>query len=102
MPSPVSCRYFYGDYHRGSSRESCRLIEASPAHERSWKRKLCNSCPVPALLMTSNCGNLLLEVEVKKRFLSERVEVTFSVCSKHLIELDDPQYCPQCAHESEA
>jgi hypothetical protein len=38
---------------------------------------------------------------VKKRFLSERVEVTFSVCNEHLIELDDPQFCPQCAQETE-
>jgi hypothetical protein len=43
----------------------------------------------------------VLEAEVKKRFLSERVEVTFSVCSKHLIELEDPQFCPQCAEEIE-
>ena len=39
--------------------------------------------------------------EVKKRFLSERVEVTFSVCSEHLIELEDPQFCPRCAQETE-
>ena len=101
MPNPVSCRYFYGDYHRGNERETCRLLEASPRNERAWKRKLCNSCPVPASLLTSNCRSLVLEAEVKRRFLSERVEVTFSVCSQHLIELEDPQYCPQCAQESE-
>ena len=102
MPQPVNCRYFYGDYHRGTQRETCRLLESSPSNERSWKRKLCNSCPVPALLLTSNSRNLLLEIEVKKRFLSERVEVTFSVCSRHLIELEDPQFCPQCAVETES
>ena len=75
------------------------MLESSPGNARPWKRKLCNSCPVPALLLTSNSRNLLLEVEVKKRFLSERVEVTFSVCSRHLIELEDPQFCPQCAAE---
>ncbi len=62
---------------------------------------MCNSCPVPALLLTSNCRTLLLEAEVRRRFLSERVEVTFSVCSEHLIELEDPQFCPQCAQERE-
>ena len=77
------------------------MLESSPRNERSWKRKLCNSCPVPDLLLTSNCSSLLLEVEVKKRFLSERVEITFSVCNEHLIELDDPQFCPQCAVEKE-
>ena len=101
MPQPVNCRYFYGDYYRGNKRETCRLLEASPRNERPWKRKLCNSCPVPDLLLTSNCPSLLLEVEVKKRFLSERVEVAFSVCNEHLIELDDPLFCPQCAQETE-
>ena len=101
MPNQVNCRYFYGDYHRGNQRETCRLLEASPNNERPWKRKLCNSCPVPALLLTSNSSSLQLEVEVRKRFLSERVEVSFSVCCKHLIELEDPLYCPQCAQESE-
>lgn len=101
MPQPVNCRFFYGDYHRGNERETCRLLEASPGNERPWRRKHCNSCPVPALLLTSSCRSLLLEVEVKKRFLSERVEVTFSVCSNHLIELEDPLHCPQCDLESQ-
>ena len=101
MPNPVNCRYFYGDYHRGSHRESCRLLEANPRNERPWKRKLCNSCPVPALLLTSNCSSLVLEVEVRKRFLSERVEVSFSVCSQHMIEMEDALYCPQCARANE-
>ncbi len=77
------------------------MLEASPRNERPWRRKLCNSCPVPALLLTSNCRTLLLEAEVRRRFLSERVEVTFSVCSEHLIELEDPQFCPRCAQERE-
>jgi len=100
MSQPVNCRYFYGDYHRGNERETCRLLEESPRNERPWKRKLCNRCPVPVFLLTSNCRSLVLEAEVKKGFLSERVEVTFSVCSKHLIELEDPQFCPQCAEET--
>lgn len=101
MPQPVNCRYFYGDYHRGSQRETCRLLEESPRNERPWHRKLCNRCPVPTFLLMSNCRSLVLEAEVKKRFLSERVEVTFSVCSEHLIELEDPQFCPLCAQETE-
>ncbi len=77
------------------------MLEESPRNERPWHRKLCNRCPVPTLLLTSNCHSLVLEAEVKKRFLSERVEVTFSVCSEHLIELEDPQFCPLCAQETE-
>lgn len=99
MSKPVNCRFFYGDYHRGNNYEECRLLQASPNNSRSWKRKHCNTCPVPALLRETNCQDLLLEAEVRKRFLRERVVVTFAVCGKHMLELDDPRYCPQCAEE---
>ena len=96
---PVNCRYFYGDYHRGRNREECRLLDANPNNQIPWKRKLCDSCPVPALVMTSNTPELVLEGEVKRKFLRERVEVTFAICQKHLIELRAPRFCPKCAEE---
>lgn len=96
---PVDCRYFFGDYFRGKNREACRLIEANHNNERPWRRPLCNSCPVPHLLRTSNSPNLLLEAEVKRKFLRDVVEVTFAICGKHLIELTDPRQCPECAKE---
>jgi hypothetical protein len=74
-------------------------LEASPGNSRPWRRKLCDTCPVPDLLLTSTCLDLLLEAEVQKGFLRERVEVTFAVCALHLHELDDPQVCPECAAE---
>lgn len=101
MSQPVNCRYFYGDYFRGKNHEKCRLLEASPGNDRPWRRKLCDTCPVPEILIRSTSRDLLLEAEIKRRFLRERVEVTFAVCSKHLIDLDDPLYCPQCAAEQD-
>jgi hypothetical protein len=98
---PVNCRYFYGDYHRGSQREECRLLDANPNNVYSWRRKHCNSCPVPELMLNSNCRQLMLEAKVERRFLRERVEVSFAVCGRHLIELEDPQHCPECAKEWE-
>ena len=100
--NPVNCRYFYGDYFRGKNEEACRLIEANPNNTRQWQRSLCDSCPVPAILITSNSHDLLLEAEVKRKFLRSYVEVTFAVCSKHMLELSDPHYCPQCALETGA
>ncbi|MCE7984904.1 MAG: hypothetical protein DYG89_27335 [Caldilinea sp. CFX5] len=96
---PVNCRYFYGDYHRGRNREECRLLAANPDNERPWRRKLCDSCPVPTLLLSSNTPELVLEAEVKRKFLWEQVEVTFAICQKHLVELSDPRHCPECAKE---
>jgi len=102
MNKPVNCRYFYGDYFRGKEKEACRLLEASPQNARAWKRGHCNSCPVPALLITSNSRELLLEAVVARKFLREQVEVTFAVCGRHLLELRDPAYCPKCAEEQAA
>lgn len=100
MNKPVNCRYFYGDYFRGKNKEVCRLVEHNPDNEREWQRKLCNTCPVPELLLTSNSRDLILEAAVKQKFLRSRVEVTFAVCGKHMLELNDAQYCPKCAAES--
>ena len=100
MSRPVNCRYFYGDYFRGKNKETCRLVENNPENERKWQRKLCNTCPVPELLLTSNSRDLILEAVVKQRFLRSRVEVSFAVCGKHLLELHDAKKCPKCAAES--
>ncbi len=102
MPPPVDCRYFYGDYFRGKNREECRLIDANPHNRRPWRRKLCDSCPVPALLRETDCRSLALEAEVKRKLLRDRVEVTLAVCTEHILELDDPRHCPRCAQESAA
>jgi hypothetical protein len=96
---PVACRYFYGDYFRGKNKETCRLLDANPNNQRAWYRQLCDSCPVPALVRSSNSLDLLLEAQVKRKFLRNAVEITFAVCSKHLAELTDPLYCPECAKE---
>lgn len=99
LKKPVACRYFYGDYHRGSNREECRLLGASPENQIPWKRSHCDTCPVPEILIASNSRDLLLEAAVRRRLLRERVEITFAICAKHMLELENPLHCPQCAAE---
>ena len=99
MSTPVNCRYFHGDYFRGKNQEECRLIGSNPDNRRPWRRKLCDTCPVPEILIVSSSRDLALEAEVRRRFLSDRVEVTFAVCTKHMIDLDDPKFCPACSQE---
>lgn len=101
MNKPVNCRYFYGDYFRGKNKEECRLIAANQENQHPWKRGYCDSCPVPEILIASNTRELALEAKVVKRFLRGQVEVTFAVCTKHMVELSDPRYCPQCAAEQQ-
>lgn len=100
MPAnkPVSCLYFYGDYHRGANREECRLLGANPDNPIPWKRSHCDTCPVPEILITSNCRTLALEAEVRRYLMRERVEVTFAVCTRHLEQMEDPHFCPRCAN----
>jgi len=99
MKKPVNCRYFYGDYFRGKNKEECRLIESNPANQHAWKRSYCDACPIPEILIVSNSRDLALEAVVARRFLRGQVEVTFAVCTKHLLELQDARYCPKCAEE---
>ena len=97
---PVNCRYFYADYHRGRDLEECRLIKRNP-ESRPWRRPLCDSCPVPGILLNTNCREIALEATVVKKLLVvERVEV-YAVCARHMLELRDPNNCPKCAEEAE-
>lgn len=50
--------------------------------------------------MLSNSRDVILEAEVKRAFMREFVEVTFAVCGKHMVELEDGGNCPVCASES--
>ncbi len=96
MSNPVNCRYFYGDYFRGREIETCRLIERNRENRRPWRRSLCDSCPVPAILAETTCKHLALEASVERRLgLFDRVSV-YAVCTEHAAELKDPKRCPQC------
>jgi hypothetical protein len=101
MPEPVDCKYFYGDYFRGKNSEECRLLDASPDNKRPWRRKLCDTCTVPDLVRATDCRGLALEAAVKRRFFRDRVEITFAICTEHMLELEDPTHCPLCAQSDD-
>jgi hypothetical protein len=99
-PAGDECRFYYEDYHRGRSKQECRLLARNPDSE-PWKPSLCASCPVPGILRANASPHLALEGKVVRRFfVGKRVEV-YAVCSRHLIELEDPHVgCPECAAEN--
>ncbi len=73
----------------------CRLLERSGRHEE-WSLKLCQSCPVPAIVRETECDDLLLEGDVARRFgLFPRVTV-FAACGDSMQPLADPKRCPSC------
>ena len=96
--TPVNCRYYYADYFRGRDHEECRLLTRNP-DSRPWRRSLCDSCPVPDILISTNCKEIALEATVVKKWgIMEPVEV-YAICAKHYVELDNPRHCPECAKE---
>jgi hypothetical protein len=99
-PAGDECRFYYEDYHRGRSLQECRLIARNPESD-PWEPSLCSTCPVPSILQANSSPHLALEGAVVRRFFFlKRVQV-FAVCSRHLIELDDPYVgCPQCRAEN--
>ena len=95
----VKCRFFYEDYFRGREVQECRLPQ-SPGSV-PWKLKVCDSCPVPGILLQTRCQHLALEGTIRKKFLmGERMEV-FAVCTRHMKQLADPHVCPDCEAEKQ-
>lgn len=99
-PAGKECKFYYADYYRGSETQECRLIDRNPEGGR-WKPSLCKSCPVPDILRQNACPNMALEARVNKTLLGLREEVkVYSVCSKHLIEVNEPAVgCGHCHEE---
>ncbi len=98
-PNGKECRYYYADYFRGNSTEECRLIQANPASE-PWKPALCQSCPVPDILLANACPNLALHARVGKSFmgLTQKIEVE-AACRRYRVEVNKPKVgCGHC-HE---
>lgn len=98
-PAGKECRYYYEDFHRGRSTQTCRLIERS-RESAPWTPGLCQTCPVPDILQANTCPNLVLDGVVKKRFLglSQGVEVS-GWCKEYFLEVDHPAVgCGHC-HE---
>jgi hypothetical protein len=99
-PAGHECRFYYEDFHRGRSKQECRLIKGA-SHSPAWQSSDCERCQVPRILLDNASPHLVLEGKVKLGFLGlgRRVDVT-AYCSKHNRKLEDPHVgCPICADE---
>ncbi len=97
-PAGTECRYFFGDYHRGRSREECRLLASSNPAQR-WTPELCKTCPVPGIVRANACESMRLNARVTRSiwdFFQHRVQVT-AFCEKTLRQVDQPEIgCGEC------
>jgi hypothetical protein len=96
-PAGKECSYFYGNYFRGRNIEECRLLEESNPPQ-SWKPSLCDTCPVPDILMANGCENMVLTAKVHRPFLIGRSEVQIQAfCNKTNQNVTEPQIgCGEC------
>lgn len=63
-PAGSECKYFYGDYYRGRSREECQLLGPQ------WKPSLCRPCPVPGILRANACEHMQLSARLTRSLLN--------------------------------
>jgi len=97
-PAGTECKFYYEDFHRGRSKQECRLIQRNPASE-PWRPHLCKTCPVPAILRANACSNMVLEARVGRRWgLLRQVKVQ-AFCLLTMEKVAEPMVgCGRC-HE---
>lgn len=96
-PAGKECRYFFGDYFRGRSREECRLLSQSNP-PLSWKRDYCTACPVPEIQLANACSNLVLQPRLERLFpfLKQTIRID-TYCEKSRRSGFDPHIgCGDC------
>ena len=96
-PAGKECRYFYGNYFRGRNVEICRLLEERNPPQ-AWKSSLCDTCPVPDILMANGCENMILVADVHRPFFIGKPEVRIRAqCKKTNQRVDEPHIgCGEC------
>jgi hypothetical protein len=97
-PAGTECEFYFEDFHRGRSRQECRLIQRNPA-SAPWRPNLCKTCPVPSILRANACPNMVMEVWVGRRWgLLRQVKVA-AFCTLAMEEVAEPMVgCGRC-HE---
>ncbi len=99
-PAGTDCKYYYQDFMRGRSQQECRLVKFNQ-HSAEWRPKDCTGCPVPTILQNNLNPNMVLEGSINKGVIGFGRKITVkAVCSKHLIDIPDPNVgCPECRKE---
>lgn len=98
-PAGAECKFYYEDFHRGRSRQECRLIQRNLASE-PWQPGLCKTCSAPAILWANACPNMVLEAWVGRRWgLLRQVKVR-ALCLLSMAKVVEPMVgCGRCHEE---
>ena len=96
-PAGTECKYFYANYFRGRNHEECRLI-GNIKSPHNWEPKVCNTCPVPGILIANACPNMVLKGIIKRSVLGIRkiIDIT-AYCLKTNKNVSEPEIgCGEC------
>lgn len=99
-PAGKECPHYYADFHRGHSRQECRLVKQNP-ESLAWQPSDCFRCPVPDILKANASPDLRLRLTIQPIFLSlgRRMAVE-AACERHHNPVEDPYVgCPACNAE---
>lgn len=96
-PAGQECKFYHGDFHRGRNEQACRLIERSQ-DSLPWNPSLCQTCPVPEILLANGSDTLVLDGKVVKKFFGFKHQVEVEGwCSECFSAVPDPKLgCPNC------
>jgi len=96
-PAGTICPFYYQDFHRGRSRQECRLIDRTPGGG-TYTPDLCTKCRVPRILMANACPNMVLEARVISSFFGLRKRIQAAAyCTRSLQMVKEPEIgCGQC------
>lgn len=99
-PAGQECKYYYEDFHRGRSRQECRLIPPASG-ARAWRPEDCARCPVPGILWANASPDLELAARIQPGILGVgRTIMVTARCRKHDVDVADPHVgCELCAAE---
>jgi hypothetical protein len=91
------CKFYYADYYRGKNTQECRLVQQNP-DSAVWKPALCQTCPVPGILLANACPNLVLRAHVDKSFfgLLQKIKIE-AACREYRVAVEKPKVgCGKC------
>ncbi len=99
-PAGSECKFYYHDFQRGRTTQECRLIQSN-ADSRPWRPKLCQTCPVPAILRANACPNMQLTAWVARRCVFFGQVRVRAFCTLSERKVDNPAVgCGRC-HEAQ-
>jgi hypothetical protein len=94
-PYGADCKHYYADFNRGRNTQECRLPRRD---SEKWSPNLCQTCPVPKILLANACPHLYLVGKIDRGILGigRKMNVD-AACPKSASPVTEPAVgCGHC------